>query len=210
MEKLAASPSARFVACFDARVGPVANRRARREQIAPLTNIHREPEGWSVIVVRRRERYSDYFGDAVYGGRARALVAAQRYRDSLLRRIDPDTRVRRRMPRGVTSETGVVGVTLELYGVEDRWYERYVARWQDADGCNRRRRFSVLTRGKAKAMALAKDARESGVAQAEAERRARQRGEAARRLARTPPMPRRVKDPLSRKRVKPGSRTRHK
>lgn len=198
------------MACFNARVGFVVNRRAHREQIGPLTNIHREPEGWSVIVVRKRERYSDYFGDAVYGGRARALVAARRYRDRLLRRIDPDTRVRRRMPRGVTSETGVVGVSLELYGVEDRWYERYVATWQDADGRNRKRRFSVLTRGKAGALALAKAARETGVAQAEAERRARQRGEAARRLARTPPMPRRVKDPLSRKGIKTGRRTRRK
>jgi hypothetical protein len=185
-------------------------REAHREQIGPLTNVHREPEGWMVVVVRKGVRHADYFGDAVYGGRSFALIAAQRYRDNLLRRIDPDTRVRRRMPQGVTSETGIVGVTFELYAVEGRWYERYVATWQDADGRNCRHRFSVLTRGKAKAMALAKRARKLGVAQAEAERRARQGSEAAKRLARTPRTPPRVKDPLSRKGINMGPRTRRK
>jgi hypothetical protein len=181
-----------------------------RERIGPLNNIRREPEGWSVVLMRKGVRHTDYFGDAVYGGRSLALLAAQRYRDILLRRIDPDTRVRRWMPRGVTSETGVVGVAFELYAVEGRWYERYVATWQDADGRNRRRRFSVLMRGKAKAMALAKKTRENGVAKAEAERRARQGSEATKRLARMPPMPRPVKDPLSRKGINTAPRTGHK
>jgi hypothetical protein len=181
-----------------------------RERIGLLANIRREPEGWTVVVMRKGVRHTDYFGDAVYGGRSLALLAARRYRDDLLRRIDPDTRVRRRMPRGVTSETGVVGVTFERYEVEDRWYERYVATWQDADGRNRRRRFSVLMRGKAKAMALAKKAREKGVARAEAERRARQGSEARSRLAQMPPMPRPVKDPLSRKGINTAPRTGHK
>lgn len=188
----------------------MGNRRAHRERIAALQNIRREPEGWSVVVMRKGDRYPDYFGDAVYGGRSSALVAAKRCRDDLLRRIDPDTRVRRRIPEGVASETGIVGVSLERYPVEGRMYVRYVATWQDADGRNHRRRFSVLTRGKAKALALAKEARKKGVAQAEAERRARQASEAARRLARTPPMPRQVKDPLSRKGINTGPRGRHK
>lgn len=71
-----------------------ARHRRRTTRVGPLSNIRREPEGWTVAVIRRSEHFSDYFGDAVWGGRAKALVAAQHFRDRLLLRIEPDTRVR--------------------------------------------------------------------------------------------------------------------
>ena len=78
----------------------------RRVDVGPRTHIHREPEGWSVQVTRRGETVKDYFGDAVWGGRRWSLLAVQHFRDRLLQRIEPDTRIRRRIPRGHRSKTG--------------------------------------------------------------------------------------------------------
>ena len=142
----------------------MARHRRRPIRIGPLTHIHRGPGAWSVTVMRRGHNFADYFGDAVWGGRERALVAAQRFRDQLLLRIGPDTRVRRQIPKGTRRRTGVVGVNLERHVVEGRAYERYVAHWQDPEKGTQRRRFLVQRYGKEQALALATEVREAGVA----------------------------------------------
>ena len=152
-----------------------------------------------MTVRRRGHNFGDYFPDAVWGGRDRALLAAQHFRDQLLLRIGPDTRVRRRSPKGTRNVTGVVGVRLERHVVEGRVYHRYVAHWPDPEKGTRRRRFLVERYGKEQARALAIEAREAGVAHSHAQQLARQCEEARRRLQEAPPMPRQVKDPLSRK-----------
>ena len=121
-------------------------------------------------------------------------------------RIEPDTRVRRRVPRGVRSVTGVVGVSRERHMVDGRGYERYVANWQDPEKGPQRRRFPVQRYGREQALALAIEAREAGVARVHAEQLRRQREEARRRLRAAQPMPRQVRDPLSRKGINMGRR----
>ena len=182
-------------------------RRRRRKDVGPLTCVHRGPGAWTVVVIRRGKRYTDYFPDGVWGGRGRSLVAAQRYRDDvLLRRTEPDTRVRRRKPRGASKETGIVGVTVEHYWVEDRRYTRAVAGWKDADMKVRRRRFSIDCYGYHEAIGMAAAMRKRGVAQARSERLARQRRAAAERIDSAPPPPVQVKDPLSRKGISMANR----
>jgi hypothetical protein len=171
----------------------------RRRNASAFWNVRRQPEGWLVAVIRRGETVSDYFGDAVYGSRAKALRAAQHFRDRLLLRIPPDTRVRRRMPRGLRSKTGVLGVSIEAYKVSGRVYHRYVACWQDFEKRPRRRRFLVERYGEERALALATKAREEGVARSHEQQLARQREAARRRLAAAGPPPRPVRDPRSRK-----------
>jgi hypothetical protein len=150
-------------------------------------------------MIRRGHTFPGYFPDAVWGGRALARVAAQRFRDQLLLRIGPDTRVRRRIPKGARSGTGIVGVSLERHVVDGRVYQRYVAKWRAPEKGFLKRSFLVQRYGREQARALAKDARVAGVAHHHAWQLARQREEAARRLQNAPAMPRRVKDPLSRK-----------
>jgi hypothetical protein len=173
----------------------------------PAHHIQRQLGAWYVVVCRRGRIYQRYFADAVWGGAPQALVAAQRFRDQLLERIPPDTRVRRRIPKGVRKPTtDVVGVTLEKYRVEGREYERYIGTWKDAEGSFRRRRFSVGRYGRKGAYDRALRARKEGVALARAERLSQQREEAARRLAASLPMPRPVKDPRSRKGISMANR----
>jgi hypothetical protein len=185
----------------------LARRQARRlARLRPPENITRQVDAWSVHVIRAGQSYTGWFADAVWGGERKALVAAQRFRDHLLLRIDPDTRVRRVTPKGTHSKTGVVGVNLEPHVVEGRRYERYVAHWSDEDGQVRRRRFSVGRYGRERALAMAGEAREVGVARSHAARLARQREEARRRLRSGPPMPRQVRAPLSRKGISMANR----
>jgi len=181
-------------------------KRRRRSRTGRLANLRREPGAWNVIVMRQGRRFTDYFPDAVWGGRERALVAAQRFRDGLLMHVEPDTRVRRRSPKGTLDLTGVVGVSFEEYEVHGRFYERFVANWPDADDGTRRRRFSVRRYGEERALALAVAARKAGVALVRAEKLARQRAEAGHRLEEAPPLPAQVKDPLSRKGINLGRR----
>jgi hypothetical protein len=155
--------------------------------------------------MRGGRNHNGHFADAVYGGKRQSHIAAQRFRDLLLRRIEPDTRVRRKVPRGSRNETDKVGVAFEEYVVGGRLYERFVAQWQDADGRHRRRRFGVGPYGRRGAFALAVEGRKEGVAQSRAVQRARQREGALQRLAAAPSEPRQLKDPKSRK----GTRIRH-
>lgn len=92
-----------------------------------------------------------------------------------------------------------MGVSLENHKVQGRAYERYVACWQDPEEGPKRRRFLVRHYGKDLALALAIEAREAGVARCHAYLLARQREEARRRLREAAPLPRRVKNPRSRK-----------
>jgi hypothetical protein len=173
-------------------------RRPRARPVASLTNIRREPGAWYVQIWRRGRHFADYFSDAVWGGRAQALVAAQRFRDELLLRIEPDTRVRRRKPKGARTRTRVVGVTLEPHVVDGRVYERYVATWRDPERGTLRRRFLVQRYGKKEALALAIEARERGVSESRRRWRELQRTGARERLRQAPPMPLPVKDPRTR------------
>ena len=177
----------------------MARRVRRPPRIGPLTHIHEEPEGWSVRVMRRGRNFSEYFGNAVWGGRALALLAAQRFRDRLLQRIEPDTRVRSQIPKGRRSKTGVVGVSREPYEVDGRVYHRYVAHWPDLEKGPQRRRFGIERYGEERAKALASATREAGVTRYHAQMLSRQSEEARQRLRKAAPMPRPVKDPLSRK-----------
>lgn len=170
--------------------------------VTSSTNIYREPGAWAVRVIRQGKYHNGHFADAVYGGKVQSRIAARRFRDVLYGRIEPDTRVRRKAPKGSRNKTKHVGVSFEEYVVEGRWYERFVANWKDADGRTRRRRFGVGPYGRRGAFALAVEARKEGVAQSRAVQHARQREEALERLAAAPPAPRRLKDPKSRKGVR--------
>jgi hypothetical protein len=158
------------------------------------------------VVVRGGRRFSRYVSPGGWGGREQARLAAQHFLARLALRIEADTRVRRRPPKGSRSKTGMPGVRLERYRVGRRFYWRYVALWPDPEKRFGRRRFGVSRYGKGKALALAVQARRAGVSRYRDYLRARQREEARQWLKNAPPMPRQVKDPLSRKGIKMGRR----
>jgi hypothetical protein len=109
---------------------------------------------------------------------------------------------------GRRGSTKVVGVSLERNVVGRRVYVSYSAAWPDPEKGFGRRRFLVSRYGRDRALTLAIEAREAGVARYHAYLLARQQKEAKKRLQRAPPMPRQVKHPLDRKGISMGRRGR--
>lgn len=116
--------------------------------------------GWVVATKRGGTRYVKYFSDRP-GGSAAALRRARRFRDDLLRRLPPATKVKRTYS---LNTTGVVGVAL----VRERTragnlMERYAATWPGPPGSRRKATFSIGRHGKARAKSLAIQARRDGL-----------------------------------------------
>lgn len=66
---------------------------------------------WHVFIRRRGQRYAENFRDSRYGGRDRALAAAQAWRDQVLREVAPLERREFAMIRRSTNTSGVPGVS---------------------------------------------------------------------------------------------------
>ncbi len=131
----------------------------------PPTNITRidrdenSTHGRHVTLQRKREIIGKTFSDGVYGGKRKALKAAVEYRDTLLAQDEPfeyQLWVRTRLRKNNTS--GIPGVG--RYEVIDnpgtgRRRAFWQAKWTDANGDERTRKFSVLRYGERLAKRLA-------------------------------------------------------
>lgn len=89
----------------------------------PNQNISREPEGWSVRIVRDGKQHSKYFRFSDGGVRA-SLAKAKKWRDKKIKELGE--RQWRKGPRkkARNNTSGVTGVSKNIYG-------RWVATWQD-------------------------------------------------------------------------------
>lgn len=96
--------------------------------MSKLTNISRDPAGWSVRIVRNGEQHSKYFRFTDGGVRA-SLDRAKRWRDKKLREVGQRQWRKGPRRRAVNNTSGTVGVSKNVYG-------RWVATWQE-DGVQR-------------------------------------------------------------------------
>jgi len=127
--------------------------------------------GWEVRIQRRGKKYEKYFGDSAFGGKRAALNAAKQYRDRLLQELrDYTIKELARVP-SARNTSGIVGVRpatrTEVFGDYEYTYEFWIAQWTDAEGVRRTRSFSCSKYGDEKALQMAINARNRGVAQAQ-------------------------------------------
>lgn len=119
---------------------------------------------WRVTVQRHNDIAVKTFSDAIYGGKRKALKAAEAYRDELLRRYSPYAHaiwVRTRIRRNNTS--GIPGVArYEERANPQTSYIRvfWLASWVNEQGDSRKRRFLVSHYGERQAKRLAVAERE--------------------------------------------------
>ena len=126
------------------------------------------PGGYLLRMTRKGELCSQYFTDEEFGGKAKALAAARKERDSWedsWKGFSPKELARKQR---TNNTSGTVGVRL-VREKDPRWpsepvYEYWVAQWSPTKGVRKSQRFSVKKYGKKKAYEMAVKARKKGVA----------------------------------------------
>lgn len=124
----------------------MAMARGRMIGISRIDQPDKRTHGYFVRLTRRGQIYPAFFADKTYGGKEKALRAAHRHYQKLLRAHGPAG------PRGRARKRPV-----ELEGVqrviETRSY--WVARWSPRPRVIKEKRFSVERHGESRAKALA-------------------------------------------------------
>lgn len=122
---------------------------------------HNYFHGFVVVTKRQGRIWSKYFSDKA-GGRAASRSRARAYRDRLLRRLPPPTKIKRRYARNTTGVIGVALVHERTRSGNRVW--RYRVSWPLRHGGTGRASFSVPKYGKQEARRRAIAARTEGLA----------------------------------------------
>lgn len=121
---------------------------------------HNHFRGWRVATKRRGKRFAKYFSDKPKG-RAHALRTAKAFRDSLVLRLPPVTKIKRRY---ILNTTGVIGVARTKERTRGgKILRRYVASWPKPNGERGKASFSIGFYGETEARRLAVEARRDGL-----------------------------------------------
>jgi hypothetical protein len=103
---------------------------------------HNYFRGWRVRAKRRGRCFTRYFSDRPQG-RREALRAARVFRDKLLARLPPPTKIKFKRT-DIRNTTGVIGVALVKERTRSgRWFVRYVASWPKRNGERGKATFSL-------------------------------------------------------------------
>jgi hypothetical protein len=118
--------------------------------------------------MRKGKRVTKYFSDADYGGKRKALLAAQKHRDALEQKMRGYTARQLSQKERSNNTSGIVGVR-RVEETDYRWnsqptYGFWVAQWSPRKGVRRTARFSIEKYGEDEAYRLAVQARKRGVA----------------------------------------------
>ncbi|MGB0990899.1 MAG: hypothetical protein ACPG32_00345 [Akkermansiaceae bacterium] len=117
--------------------------------------------GFQVRLQRRGVKYAKFFADRTHGHPERALLAARRWRDSLIARLADQARICERSAR---NNSGVVGVSkITVVAANGNSYQFWQATWSPAPGQRRCVKFSIKRYGDSQAFQLAVEARTTGI-----------------------------------------------
>jgi hypothetical protein len=141
----------------------------KRKPTAGISRID-QPEkhnhGYFVRVQRNGKLHSAFFTDKKFGGRAKALAAAQKHYRALLARLGPPQQKSRRWWAELRRRKGsssVVGVQRVAVRRGDMLREYWKATWSPKPYVVARKQFSVRKHGYSKAKLLAIRARRAGL-----------------------------------------------
>ena len=142
------------------------NRPSPTPGICRIDQPEKRTHGFFVRVARQGKIHSAFFTDLKHGGKAQALVAAQRHRRQLLAKLGlPRQKSRRwwaelRRRKGSSNVVGVQKVIMRR-GKQPVTY--WMATWSPEPYVVRRKWFSIKKLGTRKAKQLAVQARRAGV-----------------------------------------------
>jgi hypothetical protein len=135
-----------------------------------IRRIDHEPSrthSWLVTLQRRKRIYHRHFSDGRYGGKRKALAAAQTYRATLIAELPALSRQERCSIRRKNNRSGISGVSRhELAGHTPRSPRRayWIAQWPIGRQKAKMRKFSVKRYGEEGAFRRAVAARRRALA----------------------------------------------
>ena len=133
---------------------------ARRKMagISRIDQTEKRTHGYFVRLARKGKIYPAFFGDKTHGGKRRALKAAQKHYQQLLRKHGRISRKEWAQMVRRKGASGIVGV--RKVTVTKTYWE---AHWSPRPNVHRKKRFSVQEHGAEKAKTLAIAARMKGL-----------------------------------------------
>jgi hypothetical protein len=142
----------------------MGNRKSRKNAgISRIDQPEKRTHGFFVRLARKGKIYNAFFADKSHGGKTKALGAARKHYEDLVRKYG---KISRRdwaqMERRVTS-SGIVGVRKTEIVRNRRRKTVWIASWSPRPYIVRRKLFSVEKYGARKARELAIKARQTGL-----------------------------------------------
>lgn len=143
-----------------------------RKRIKKMLNIsrvdqrRRNQHGWLVRVMRNKFMHQKFFSDSVFGNKLSSLLAAQKYRDDLLRRYPKPERGNMFNRKSSRNTSGHAGLSRTGSYKNGRYYQVWQASWVTPDGkkVTRKFGFSEMGRNEREAKRLAIRARREAIA----------------------------------------------
>ncbi len=131
--------------------------------ISRIDQREKRTHGFFVRLTRKGKIHSAFFADQSWGGKSKALGAARRHYQKLLRKHGRISRRAWAEMKRRDSGSGIVGVRKAVVKIGRRklWY--WMATWSPRKHVVRRRMFSMQRYGPNKAKTLAIKARRAGI-----------------------------------------------
>ncbi len=158
----------RFTSCHFGQNSPsqLMSRSSRTPGVSRIDQAAKRTHGFFVRLQRRGKTHSAFFTDQKYGGRKRALAAAQKHYRKLLAKWGPPVRNQRRRwaeIRRRKGSSGIVGLQLKRVRRHGEVRKYWVATWSPKPYVSQHKEFSVWRYGSKKARQLAVRARRAGL-----------------------------------------------
>lgn len=131
--------------------------------ISRIDQLEKRTHGFFVRLTRKGKIYNAFFADKSYGGKSKALQAAQKHYRKLLREHGRISRRDRAQIKRRVGASGIMGVRKAVLAAGKRKLTYWLASWSPHPHVVQRRMFSVQKYGGARAKAMAVQARKNGV-----------------------------------------------
>jgi hypothetical protein len=142
------------------------NRPSKTPGISRIDQPSHRTHGFFLRASRHGEIFSAFYSDKKYGGRAKALAAAQEHRLKLLKIVGLPVQKSRRLNAEIVrrrGRSGIHGVQRVIDRKSKPWRKYWVATWSPKLGVSRKRHFSIRKFGEERARQLAIRARRAGL-----------------------------------------------
>lgn len=132
--------------------------------ISRIDQPEKKNHGYYVRITHRGRTQQKYFPDKANGGKSKALSAARKFRDAVVKKLPKAKQQAAAQKRRRAKQSGVTGVThVVSKSATGATYEYWQAAWIDSSGRRRTAKYSISRYGDKPALDLAIKARRKAI-----------------------------------------------